>query len=319
MCMRNQLLTVVLIAMGTFTIHAQKDPKKPKAYRFETHPNYKKESKIELKYVETWFSYIPASSYHTEDDRIVSAKEFYMMKFEVPNMLYKLFINDLKAKGKSDELKISIPDTTAWGTKNQPYIDYYFQHPKFNTYPVVSVPREGVKLFCAWLEEQVKTLMLKEWKNKTVKFRLPTEVEWMIAASGGDSNAVYAWKGIDMQMGPGPWGGDYMANFRRVGDSDILRGEDGKLMVKKNASKKYQNYFGPVGSADITAPVNNYWGNAYGLYCMTGNVREMVQEEGFTKGGGYIDPGGECMIDFRNTYQKEGYPCEGFRIIAVVE
>ena len=70
---------------------------------------------------------------------------------------------------------------------------------------------------------------------------------------------------------------------------------------------------------DITAPVNNYWPNAYGLYCMTGNVREMVQEEGFTKGGSWLDPGGECMIDFRNTYQKEGAPCEGFRIIAVVE
>jgi hypothetical protein len=51
---------------------------------------------------------------------------------------------------------------------------------------------------------------------------------------------------------------------------------------------------------------------------MTGNVREMVQEEGFTKGGSWFDPGGECTIEFRNTYHKEGYPCEGFRIIAVV-
>jgi formylglycine-generating enzyme required for sulfatase activity len=71
-------------------------------------------------------------------------------------------------------------------------------------------------------------------------------------------------------------------------------------------------------TADITAPVLNYWPNAYGLFCMTGNVREMVQEEGFTKGGSWFDPGGECTIEFRNTYHKEGYPCEGFRIIAVV-
>ena len=66
-------------------------------------------------------------------------------------------------------------------------------------------------------------------------------------------------------------------------------------------------------------PVICYWPNAYGIFCMTGNVREMVQEEGFSKGGGWIDPGGECMIDFRNTYQREGFPCEGFRLVAEVE
>jgi sulfatase modifying factor 1 len=316
--MRKALLTPLLLSIFIFSAQAQNMPKDP-PIRFETKPNYKKEKKIELKYIESWFSYIPATTYTMADEQRVSANGFYILRFEVPNMLYKLFIHDLEAKGKMDEITLAMPDTNAWGEHNQPYVDTYFRAPKFNNYPVVSVSRNGVNMFCSWLGEQVKQLKLKAWKGKTVSFRLPSEVEWMIAASGGDTNAVYAWKGPYMRMGNPPFTGDYKANFRRVGDGDILRGEDGKLIVAKNTNKKYRSHFVGDYTADITAPINNYWPNAYGLYCMTGNVREMVVEEGFTKGGGWIDPGGECMIDFRNTYQKKGYPCEGFRIVAIVK
>jgi len=174
-------------------------------------------------------------------------------------------------------------------------------------------------MFCEWLGEKVKTLKLKKWKDKKIQFRLPTEVEWMLAASGGDTNGVYAWNGHYMRNGKGIWSGDFMANFRRVGDGDIFRGDDGKLTVGNNNNKKYQAYYLPDDCVSITSPVLSYWMNDYGLYNMTGNVREMAQEEGFTKGGSWIDSGGECTIDFRNTYQREGAPCEGFRIVAVVE
>lgn len=316
--MRIQLLTTVLALCFSFTLNAQK-VKKYRDIGFVNQGSKTKSQEFDMSKLEYYFSYIPTGSYKMEDGKVVSIQSFYMLRFEVPNMLYRLFIDDLKSNGKTEELKTAIPDTTSWGTKNQPYVDSYFRHAKFNSYPVVSVPRKGVEMFCSWLQDQLKICKLKEWKNKKITFRLPTEAEWMFAASAGDTNAVYGWKGPYTRMGDGPWAGDFKANFSRAGDGNVFRDENGKLEFRKNENKKYQSYFKGNYSADITAPVLNYWPNDYGLYCMTGNVREMVQEEGFTKGGGWIDPGGECMIDYRNTYKPEGYPCEGFRIIAMVE
>lgn len=322
MRMKIQLFTSVLLILFCIDANAQSKPVKNKPFKFTTPALKSKGIPIDLNNIESFFSYIPMSSYRIQDGRIVSTKSFYMLRFEVPNMLYRLFINDLKAKNKTEDLKLALPDTNAWGKNDQPMIDYYFSHLSFNEYPVVQVSRAGVLLFCKWLGEQVKALKLKEWKNKKIEFRLPNELEWMVAASGGDTAAVYAWKGPYMRMGAGPWQGDYMANFRRIADSQIFRDENKNLVIIKPGKEDKIRKLYPISDntvLDITAPINNYWPNAYGLFCMTGNVREMVQEEGFSKGGSWIDPGGECMIDFRNTVQFEGFPCEGFRIVAVLE
>lgn len=316
--MRNQLFTPLLMLFFSLSLSAQK-VQKHKDIGFINQGSKTKPQEFNMSKLEYYFSYIPAGSYTMEDGKNVSIKSFYMLRFEVPNMLYRMFINDLNSKGKTEELIIARPDTLAWGSKNQPYVEIYFSHPVYNSYPVVSVPRKGVELFCMWLQDQLKICKLKEWKDKKITFRLPTEAEWMFAASAGDTNAVYAWHGPYTRMGNGPWSGDYMANFCRTSDANLFRDENGKLIFKKNENHKYQSYFAMDNTYDITAPVNNYWPNDYGLYCMTGNVREMVIEEGFTKGGSWIDPGGECMIDFRNTYHREGAPCEGFRIVAIVE
>jgi formylglycine-generating enzyme len=273
---------------------------------------------IQLDLIESWFCYIPAQTYPTEN-KLVSVKSFYIMRWETPNMFYQLFLEDLKASGKNDEYKTAYPDTNIWSAGLEPYVHAYFQNPKLNHYPVMGVTKTQIRLFCDWLNKKINTLKLKNWKDKKIQFRLPTEIEWMVAASGGDTNAVYAWKGPYMRTMEKGFECDFMANFRRVGDGDVFRDDGGNLVIKPNKNPKYRSHFVWDKQASITAPVNNYWPNAYGIFCMTGNVREMVQEDGFTKGGGWIDPGGECQIQFRNTYQKEGFPCEGFRLVVEVE
>ena len=271
---------------------------------------------IDLDDIESYFSYIPATSYTMPDASIITTPGFFMLRFEVPNMLYRMFITNLQAQGKTEELKTALPDTNAWSGGLQPYAERYFSDRAFNAYPVVQVSRAGIHLFCTWLKDQLPSVKLKKWKDKKIEFRLPSEAEWMVAASGGDTNAVYAWKGSYLKTTLKDFEGDYIANFRRVSDDLIIRDEKGALVVgprdKNTVPSEYINM-------NITIPVISYWPNNYGLYNMCGNVREMVQEEGFTKGGGWIDPGGELKIAFRNTYQKQGSPCEGFRIIAIVE
>jgi formylglycine-generating enzyme required for sulfatase activity len=305
----------MILAFMNGAIHL---PAQSKNWKFTS----SKKEVIQLSHIESWFSYIPTQSYSLED-KTVSLKGFYMMKWETPNMLYRLFVNDLKNNGKLADLQSALPDTSCFSGLD-PYREYYFRHPAYNQYPVMQVSRDGVSLFCGWLNEKIKTVSLKDWKGKKITFRLPTEMEWMVAAAGGDPNAIYAWKGnylrkleSHIKKGERIYSGDYQANFCRIDDGQITRDENGDLKVTNESKNQISD--GLFDGAYLTAPVYSYWPNDYGLFTMCGNAREMVQEEGFTKGGGWMDPGADLKITARNTYKKEGFPCEGFRLVAEVE
>lgn len=290
--MRNFVIIVMLMFLSV-QINAQN----LKPIKFKRDKRQSNElvgsANLELKNIESYFSFIPAGSVIMPDNSAVSCNAFYMLRFEVPNMLYRMFINDLKAEGKTELVAQCLPDTSAWNKFNE-MKEFYFSHRSYNDYPVVQVPRKGVQLFCDWLNAKAKTLPLKKWKDKKITFRLPNEAEWMMAARGGNTNAYYAWDGQYLRDKKGV----FLANFTPY-----------KETTKDPAA---DNTF-------ITAPVISYKSNKYGLYNMIGNVREMVQEEGFTKGGGYFDPSGECFVAFRNTSETINWPCTGFRVIAVVE
>ena len=212
----------------------------------------------------------------------------------------------------------AVPDTLVWRRPmayNEPYVQYYFRHPAYNEYPVVGVNWLQANDYCAWRTDRVnERIMIEEGilspdpsqvnennfntdaylagqyeglvKNNIKsldpnqesmledgillpKYRLPTEAEWEYAALALIGNSfeervyerrIYPWDGHNVRQSEKKHRGELLANFVR-GRGDMM-GTAGSL--NDNAS--------------IPAPVNSYWPNDYGLYCMAGNVNEWVQD-----------------------------------------
>ena len=96
----------------------------------------------------------------------VTVSSFYMDETEVSNKSYGEFVYWMqRAYGEEYPEKVAaiMPDTATWRDKlawRESFVDYYFQSPSYQEYPVVGVTWEQAQSFCTWRTDRVNEKLL---------------------------------------------------------------------------------------------------------------------------------------------------------------
>ncbi|MFU8780820.1 MAG: SUMF1/EgtB/PvdO family nonheme iron enzyme [Kiritimatiellia bacterium] len=162
--------------------------------------------------------------------------------------------------------------------------------------PVVFVSWEDALRYCEWLTEHFKNRIPEGYG-----FRLPTEAEWMYAASVGE-NRIY------------PWGDDWPPLYGNFSDESA-----------RQALSHWRGIEGYDDGYPVTAPVVNSGMNELGIFGLAGNVWEWTadwhdenqQVHKIRKGGSWdFDPRDSLRIAARGWDRPEArYETIGFRIV----
>jgi len=224
----------------------------------------------------------------------VKQNSFYIKQAEVSNLHYKTFLFDLIIQRRYDEFVIAKPDENKWeerkGVNGNDLTEKYFSDDLYNDYPVVNISREGAIMYCKWLSNEMNKGDNKKLKGITIKMTIPTKNEWIYAAKGGEEN-IYGWDLETLQNEVGC----FLANFKYQKTQDQLPLTECEVK-NRNASTTSGLM---LGYESFTVIVNAYNPNKFGLYCMSGNVAEMVIDENnkpATKGGSWSSIGQELQI-----------------------
>jgi len=281
-----------------------------------------KQKKLMLKQVnkidKKKYAYIPSGTFSDQGESI-SVQAFYMGTTEVTVLEYRTFVFDLLIHNRKNDFLIAKPDQDQWNhingytqTFNQPMVDHYFSHPAYDEYPINNISRAGAELYCKWLTLEASKVR-KGKKQQLNDFRIPSDYEWMLAAYGGAEND----KKVSFPWGTNSVKNDkncYLANYKPRVDS-LWNKESGKYETYDSKSVFLDD------GAFHTAKVDSYLPNSFGLYCMSGNVAEMVikwkDKSPGTKGGSWISELEELQINGVDKYSgvTKGEANIGFRVV----
>lgn len=234
-----------------------------------------------------------------------SVQSFYMSKGEVTNFQYKEFLSYLKSNNEIEKLKICQIDTANWSTNSplcEPMSKHYHSHPAYSHYPVVNVSHEAAQLYC----EFVSKALSKNFPGVKVEVRLPSYTEYVRAARGDSKIMPYGWNSISVRNDRG----QVLGNFLKIGEEFITKNsETGKLEIALNETRVEGSK-----THDILAPSESYWANQFGVFNLSGNAAEMIDEKGIAVGGSWKSPGHDVRIESKNKYANSD-PSVGFRVV----
>jgi hypothetical protein len=235
----------------------------------------------------------------------------YASSIEVSNEMYELFLTDLLKQKRYVELNQAKALAVNWESllsdkdkELSKELIYKNGHPNDPKAPVVNISYEAANLYCQWMTTTYNSQTHKKKKFGKVEFRLPTEKEWEYIASGGNSGNKY------------PWGGPFCRNAKGCFLANLQSSETDQK--PKNAPLEHSCGNSTIDGAVFTVRGDSYFPNDFGLYCVTGNVAEMVQEEGISKGGSWNTTPDNATIKSKEIY-SESNPKLGFRMIMIIK
>ncbi len=217
---------------------------------------------------------------------------------EVSNSEYATFL----VENNTPENQIQYQNWSAYFSYK--YYEMYGKHSSFNDYPVVNISFQAAQAYCIWLTKSYNALEKRKYKK--VNFRLPTAKEWQWMARGGNTNYMYPWGGPYCRNSRGC----YLANFCPLEEQYYFK--TGFDYSYKYPNNDYTISRG-VDGAIIPVPIKSYFPNLLGLYNCSGNVAEMIAEEGISKGGSWNSNNVYISISSHETYSKPNVNT-GFRL-----
>ena len=230
--------------------------------------------------------------------------QLYACETETSREQYDLFLQDLLRNRNYESLDRYKPKKTDWDSllpdslKQLPRAEIFRHgHPEDPNMPIQNISFEAAQAYCRWLTEAYNASADKKKKFKKVQFRLPAAAEWESAARFGiEPDAPYPWKG-----------GYYVRNSK------------GCYLLNLNASEACKGCGHNPGEDGgiFTVAVGTYFPNNAGLYNICGNVAEMCDQKGISKGGSWADPSMKCQIPANGNYTNPE-PTLGFRIFMEV-
>ena len=98
--------------------------------------------------------------------RRVTVSSFYMDETEISNLNYREYLywlNRVFGESYPEVYNKALPDTLVWRDElafNEPYVETYFRHPAYDTYPVVGVNWNQANEYCKWRTDRVNEMVL---------------------------------------------------------------------------------------------------------------------------------------------------------------
>lgn len=131
-------------------------------------------------------AYIPAGSFVlkrtdgiTTKDFEVTIDPFWMNQAEVSVKEYLEYTESVKKDSSKLSYESALPNRD-----KAPFNDYY-SNKKYSDFPVVGISLQQAQNFCKW-KTRVENQKLKvKGKPPVLDYRIPTEVEWVYASTGG--------------------------------------------------------------------------------------------------------------------------------------
>lgn len=243
------------------------------------------------------------------DEDTLSVQGFYILSTEMTNFNWLEFRADLEKSGRKADLEITNvreENCLTNGISNSSFAQSYYKNPNYRDYPVVNITHEAALLYCAWLTEKLNALPKPLGVN--VKVRLPKHAELIRAGVGDKLGEWYPWCHKYLQNPKG----EFQANCLRILNSQIARGENGELTIVpiKHTAKGTD--------VDLLAPVKSFWTNEFGMYNLSGNAAEMIDEPGIAVGGSFMDYGHDIRLQSTKKYTDSA--CDvGFRVVVTWE